>query len=96
MITAEQICEFLNRQSVERPAFLTSVLRTFWLLDFGDIPDDIDVFQTSAGCPVADILGLLNGMLHESKQRIIAVNIKDTVQFIVENKNEEMSPTKDS
>lgn len=89
-IGAEEVCSFLNAHMVQRPGFLLAALRTAWQLNPGDIPHDIEVQTTSSGCPVADLLGVLNGMLQPTGLRIKAVNVQGKIQFITEKNDEEM------
>ena len=89
-ISAEDVCTFLNEQLMLRPEFMIAAFRTCWQLNPGDIPHDIEVQSTSSGCPVADLMGLLNGMLKPTGFRIQAVNIHGSVQFITEKTDEEM------
>lgn len=89
-IGAEDVCTFLNMHMIQRPGFMLAALRTCWQLNPGDVPDDIEVLDTSSGCPVATLEGLINGMLSTTGYRIKAVNIEDKIQFITEKNDEEM------
>lgn len=89
-IGAEDVCSFLNAHLVQRPGFIHAAMRTCWQLEPGDVPHDIEVQNTSSGCPVADLTGLLNGLLQPTGLRIQAVNIQGNIQFITEKNDEEM------
>ncbi|QYW03137.1 hypothetical protein pEaSNUABM14_00177 [Erwinia phage pEa_SNUABM_14] len=90
MLSAEDVCSFLNKQLVERPSFMGAALRTAWQLNPGDIPDDIFVHQIAPNCHSADLLGVLNGLLMQTGQQLKAVNIEGILQFVLEDKNEDL------
>lgn len=95
-LSAEDICSFLNRHLVERPVFMGAALRTSWQLNPGDVPDDIFVHQIAPHCHSADLLGILNGLLMPTGHTLKAVNIQGTLQFILEERNEDLPPTEES
>ncbi|EBY9527616.1 hypothetical protein D5P86_01375 [Salmonella enterica subsp. enterica serovar Infantis] len=95
-LSAEDICSFLNRHLVERPAFMGAALRTAWQLNPGDVPHDIYVHQIAPNCYSADLLGVLNGLLEPTGQKLNAVNIQGTLQFILEDRNEDLPTAEES
>ncbi|QZE60086.1 hypothetical protein pEaSNUABM35_00169 [Erwinia phage pEa_SNUABM_35] len=95
-LSAEDICSFLNRHLVERPAFMGAALRTAWQLNPQDVPDDIYVHQIAPDCYSADFVGLLNGLLMPTGKRLEAVNIHGTLQFVLEDRDEDLPTAEES
>lgn len=95
MMTAEDVCSFLNKHLVERPAFMGAALRTAWQLNPGDVPDDIYVHRIAPECYSADFVGILNGLIAASGKRLNAVNIQGTLQFVLEDRDEDLSITEE-
>lgn len=77
----EDVCTYLNNQLVTRPEFMVSVVRTMWSLDAGDIPDDIEVYQTTIGTTVTNIIGVWNGLYSQTGMRINLVMQDGLYQF---------------
>lgn len=95
-LSAEDICSFLNKHLVERPAFMGAALRTAWQLNPGDIPQDIFVHQIAPNCHSADLLGILNGLLMPTGQQLKAVNVEGTLQFVLGTLDEDLPLSEES
>lgn len=84
MISIEEVCEFLNRNLVERSETFNAVLRTLWHLAPNDVPEDIEVYAATSGSHVMDLIGIFNGLFCKSGKRIVSVRVNDQIQFVVE------------
>ncbi len=89
-LSAEDVCSFLNKHLAERPEFMMAALRTAWQLNPGDVPKDMYVHQIAPDCYSADLIGVMNGMLMTTGKRLKAVNIQGTLQFVLEDRDEEL------
>lgn len=86
MIEIEEVCNFLNRNLIERPETFNAVLRTLWHLNPNDVPDDIEVYAATSGSHVTDLVGILNALFCKSGKRISSVRVNNQIQFVVESK----------
>lgn len=90
MNSLEQICNWLNDQSIIRPALVTALLRTQHCLDELTIPDDLLVYTTNTTILTTDFLCVINTIFGHTGQQIVSVNIDNSYQFIVVKNNEEV------
>jgi len=84
VISIEEVCEFINRNLVERSETFNAVLRTLWHLNPNDVPEDIEVYAATSGSHVTDFIGIINGLFCKSNKRIVSVRVNDQIQFVVE------------
>ena len=95
---ASKICEMLNGELGQRPAFMQTMLSTLWTV--AGVPEHIDV------TPLGDdyctnVLGVINGCLKASGSiySIGTVTVKDNILFIPVKSgetNEEVSLTQEA